>query len=279
MLVGMSNDGARWRRVISVRLAPIVIACVLAVSGASAQEPPSSPAPDIASDRPGFNAPAAVVPTGTWHLELGLAHSGGDRSHSDAPEPLLRVGVHRRVEVQVGGLGLETWCTTRCAWVASDLTLGARHVLAAELFDITLAVTAGVLLPTGHHAVTAGHAEPTTIVHADRDLGAGLALSYNYVWTREHDEDDRGHGRHGHGVSIERESGAWTPYIGVARRPTREDEGVPWVGQVGTTWRLGADVQLDVTMDVGLTRAEPAWGVAAGLVVRRRPVDRRGRAQ
>ncbi|HTV01482.1 MAG TPA: hypothetical protein VMF13_13120 [Luteitalea sp.] len=277
----MRNNRVRGVRGVPGRLVWLVIVGAMSASAAAAQPRPSATrtAPEIASDRPGFNAPAAVVPRGAVHLELGWAHSGGDDEHSDAPEPLLRLGVHRRLEVQVGGLGFETWCTTGCAWVASDLTVGARHVLPVEPLGTTLAITGAVLLPIGHHAVTAGHAEPTTILHADRDVGGGFNLSYNYVWTREHGEDDRGHARHGHGFSVERESGAWTPYVGFARRPMRDDDGVPWVGQVGTTWRLAADVQLDVTVDIGLTRAEPSWGVSGGVVVRRRPVDRIGRAQ
>ena len=159
-----------------------------------------------------------------------------------------------------------------CEWQGSDVSVGARVVLPIEPIGFALAATSTLSLPTGHLGVSSEHVDPVVVVHADRNLGASLELSYNYAVTRIHEDDpDRAWVRHGHGLALGVTAGRWTPYVGVAWRPRHVDGQVPRLAQVGTGVRITRDVQADVTFGRGLNRAEPSWGVSAGISLRRRP--------
>lgn len=278
---GMGRGGTtRWRRGrdasrARVGLGAALLAVGLVVGGAAAQGQTASDAAaaDMQTDRPGFNAPAAVLDAGVLQVELGwaMARQRDGGTSSTGPQPLLRVGVGHRLELQLGTNGLEAGCLADCRWRASDLALGARYALPAEPLGLALAVTGSLSLPTGDGVVTSHHADPSITIHVDRSLGPRLELSYNYLVVRPHEDAPRAAMRYGHGVSVGTAAGRWGPYLGLARRAARVDGRVPWLVQVGTTVRLARDVQADVTVDRGIVRAEPTWGVAAGLVLRRRP--------
>lgn len=251
------------------------IAAMLVAAPVSAQPPASTAeAADLVADRPGFNAPASVVGAGVVQVELGWSTvRWRDGTYgSIGPQPLLRVGVARLVEVQVASAGLAAGCVADCQWHGTDVAVGTRARLPREPFGVALAATGLVSLPTGATALTSGFVDPLVILQADRSLGAFFEISYNYLFTRVHDEDDaRGFVRSGHGVSLGAAAGRWTPFVAVAWRPVHVEGDVPWLAQAGTGFRLATDVQLDVSLDRGLNAVEPWWGVSAGLVVRHRP--------
>lgn len=249
---------------------------LITLSGAgplAAQTPAPEPVPALSTDRPGFNAPATVVGAGVVQLELGWAlHRDRDGSSaSDGPEPLLRVGLGHRLELQVASAGFEAGCAIDCRWLPGDMAIGTRWALPGQPFGASLAVTGSLALPTGHGDVTSHHVEPSAVLHLDRDLGAGVGVSYNLVATRTYDVGPGAAYRVGHGLSFSRGVGPWSPYVAIARRATRVDDGVPWLMQLGTAYLITDDLQVDVTIDRGLTGVEPRWGVAAGLAIRRRP--------
>lgn len=254
-------------------LAAVLLLTLAGASPLAAQAPVTEPVPELSTDRPGFNAPATVVGAGVVQLELGWAlHRDRDGSTaSDGPEPLLRVGLGHRLELQVASAGFEAGCGIDCRWLPGDMLLGARWALPGQPLGASLAVTGSLALPTGHGEVTSHHVEPSAILHVDRDLGAGVGLSYNLVATRTYDVGPDAAYRVGHGLSFSRGVAAWLPYVAIARRPTRVDRDVPWLAQFGTAYLITDDVQVDVTIDRGLTAVEPRWGVAAGLAIRRRP--------
>ena len=252
------------------------VVLLLAVGGlrpVAAQAPVPDAVPALSTDRPGFNAPATVVGAGVLQLELGWAlHRAVDRStHSDGPEPLLRVGLGHRLELQVSSAGFEAACAVACRWRPGDMRLGTRWVLPGTPLGASVAVTGALALPTGHGDVTSHHVEPSLTMHVDRDLPAGLGLSYNLVTVRTYDAGPSPAYRVGHGLSLGYGLGTWAPFVATARRPTRVDGDVPWLAQVGVAHGLTDDVQVDVTLERGLTAAEPRWGVAAGVAIRRRP--------
>lgn len=243
------------------------------VTPVAAQSPAPDAVPELSTDRPGFNAPATVVGAGVVQLELGWAlHRDTDgATASDGPEPLLRVGLGHRLELQVSSAGFEADCAIDCRWLPGDMLIGTRWALPVAPLGASLAVTGTLALPTGHGEVTSHHVEPSAIVHLDRDLGAGVGLSYNLVATRTYDVSPEPAYRVGHGLALGYAVGMWAPYVAVARRPLRVGGDTPWLAQFGTAYRITDDVQVDVTVDRGLTPAEPRWGVAAGLAIRRRP--------
>lgn len=258
------------RRACVAVLVMVASGAVTSVSGQ--QRPIADPAPALSTDRPGFNAPAAVVGAGDVQVELGWAlrrDRDGGRS-SDGPEPLLRVGLARGLELQLSSPGFEATCALNCRWLPADMLLGARWVFPGTPWETSLAVTGGVALPTGHRDVTSHHVEPSVVLHADRELWTHVGLSYNLVVTRTYDVSSEAAYRLGHGLAVGYEVGRWSPYVAVARRPMRVGGDTPWVAQFGSAYRLGDDVQVDVTVDRGLTPAEPRWGVSAGLAIRRR---------
>lgn len=251
----------------------VLLMTLAGMARVAAQPPAADPVPALSTDRPGFNAPATVVGAGVLQLELGWAlHRDRDRStSSDGPEPLLRVGLGHRLELQVSSPGFEAGCAVDCRWLPGDMALGTRWALPGTPLGASIAVTGALALPTGHGDVTSHRVEPSVVVHVDRDLGAGVGLSYNLVTTRTFDVSPEPSYRVGHGLSVGYEAGKWSPYVAVARRPTRVGPEVPWLAQFGTAYGITDDVQVDVTVDRGLTSVEPRWGVAAGLAIRRRP--------
>jgi hypothetical protein len=256
---------------------PIAVAvAVLTAAGAAHAQPPSrsDDGAEMTTDRPGFNAPAAVVGTGVVQLELGWSTARlSDRTYvSSVPQPLLRVGVSRYVELKVASDGVAAACVLDCTWQGTDVSVAARAVLPVEPLGFAIAVTGGVSLPTGGVEVSSEHVDPLGAVHVDRPLGQHLELSYNYQVTRIRDDDpDRAFVRHGHGLALGGTAGRWLPYVGIGWRPEHVDGRVPCLAQVGTGVRVARDVQVDVTVDHGLNRVEPSWGVSAGVVLRRRP--------
>ena len=249
---------------------------LLAAAGAARAQAPTSPddGTEMPTDRPGFNAPASVVGAGIVQLELGWSTVRlRDRTYtSTGPQPLLRIGVARYVELQVASAGLAAACVIDCVWRGADVSANVRVVLPVEPLGFALAATPGVSLPTGAFEVSSDHVDPLVIVEADHGLGEYLELSYNYLVTRIRDDDpDRAVVRHGHGLSLGATAGPWTPFVGLAWRPEHVDGRRPCLAQVGTGVRVARDVQVDVSMNRGLNTVEPSWGISAGLVLRHRP--------
>ena len=253
----------------------MALALLTGASTALAQ-PVASPdnGTEMTTDRPGFNAPAAVVGAGVVQLELGWSTARlRDRTYaSTVPQPLLRIGVSRHVELKVASAGLAAACVLDCAWRGADVSVGGRVVLPVEPLGFAIAASGGVSLPTGNFEVSSEHVDPLGAVHVDRALGDALELSYNYQVTRIVDDDpDRAFVRQGHGLALGGVAGRWTPYVGLAWRPQHVRGRVPCLAQVGTGVRVARDAQLDVSIDRGLNTVEPSWGISAGLSVRHRP--------
>ena len=86
-------------------LTSVFVAAALAVAGNVCAQPPTSSddGAEMPTDRPGFNAPAAVIGARVVQLELGWGTARlRDRTFaSAAPQPLLRVGLASYMEVQV----------------------------------------------------------------------------------------------------------------------------------------------------------------------------------
>lgn len=259
----------------NARLALVMILALLAAGGdARAQPPAPDDGAEMPTDRPGYNAPAAVVGPGVVQLELGWATvRGRDRSYTTTvPQPLLRIGVWRYLEFQAASAGLTEICTIGCQWRGSDVSLGSRVVLPAEPLGFALAATGSVSLPTGSFEVSSEHVDPFLVLHVDRPFAEVLEFSYNYQVTRIRDDDpDRAVVRQGHGLSLGATAGRWTPYVGVAWRPAHVEGRVPSLAQAGTGVRVSRDAQLDVTVSMGMNSAESRWGVSAGVALRHRP--------
>lgn len=231
----------------------------------------STEAPPLKTDRPGFNAPALVQDPGVFQIEMGwsMSRARDGSTASSGLQPLLRYGLVPRVEVQVASAGLLAGCAVTCAWRRADVAVGARVILPTERLGVNVGVTGLVSLPTGHARVTSNHIDPTVVVHVDRALTARLGLGYNVITTRTRDDEGAALGV-GHGLSLGYSLGRFAPFTILARRAVPVDQAGPWLVQVGTAVRLGGDVQVDVSVDRGLTGVEPAWGVSAGVVLRRR---------
>ena len=141
-----------------------IVAAVLALAATGHAQSTATPdaVPEMTADRPGFNAPAAVVGKGVVQLELGWSTARlGDRLYaSSAPQPLLRVGVSRYVELQVGSDGIAAACLLDCTWQGTDVSVGARVVLPVEPLGFALAVSGGASLPTGSFDVSSEHVDP-----------------------------------------------------------------------------------------------------------------------
>jgi hypothetical protein len=227
----------------------------------------------MAADRPGFNGPAAVVGPGTVQVEFGWSTtydpSNGDASVS--PQPTLRLGLTRRLELQIVSGGWASSCAFDCAWQATDMAAGVRVLLASqEELGVALAVTSLLSFPTGSDATTSGGVSPLVILHADRALTPDLELSLNYQWLHER-ADALSAVRHGVGVGLGYSVGDLIPFVNVSRRPVRIDNRAPWLLESGLGYMITRDIQLDAGVSRGLNRPEDDWGVFGGISLRRRP--------
>jgi hypothetical protein len=225
------------------------------------------------TDRPGFNAPASVVGAGVVQIEMGWSTvRGRDGVYGSAgPQPLLRIGATRNLELQVTSAGLAAECVAACDWHGADVAGGARYLLPVTPLGLSLAVTGLLSVPTGSVAVSSEHLDPLGIVHVDRAFGP-IGISYNYLVTRIHDEEgDVAAVRHGHGLNIGTSVGRWAPYVNFGWRPLHVDGRTPILGELGIAYRVARDVQVDVAATRGLTSAEAVWSLSAGVVLRHRP--------
>lgn len=238
---------------------------------------------DLSPDRPDQTESPYTVDAGHWQVELDffnttLDRAAGTRTTAFNVAPInLKVGLTNRADLQfifdsysrerVRAAGLTT--TTR-DW--GDLTLRLKiNLWGNDGGDTAFALMPFVKLPlrlgdTGNDLVEGGLIVPLTF---SLPGGCGLGLMTELDWFA----DDTGR----------RRRAAWINTVTLSRDLTKKlggyaeffssvtnERGAPWVGQfdLGLTYAVTPDVQLDAGCNFGLTRSAPDLQPFVGLSVR-----------
>ena len=272
--------GPLRRRGVGTR-AILALAVALAVPAGVRAEDAGRP---LCPARPGKASPACTVEPGRVQLEIDLADSTVDRSAGTrtaslvAAAPQLRIGLTPSAELQLGWTPYERRTSRDAGGHTADSGVGDAFVgtkvsLTGDRQDLGLALQPFIKLPTarqpiGNGRVEGGMAAPMTAALAGGwSLGASPELDLA--------ADEVGDGRHlagslavglGHALTPALSLGAelWLQQDFIARAGTQA------TGDLMLAWTPARihDVQFDVGLDLGLTRAAPDAEAYAGFARR-----------
>jgi hypothetical protein len=223
---------------------------------------------NIVTDRPGFTATAVVVPRGHVQIESGFSwlwESGGAENFT-IPEMVIRWTFVDRVEFR---LGVPNYVDTQNHVNESgfgDSAVGAKFQF-GPVGEWSLAGLVTLWLPTGEDLFTSDAVDPSLVAAAGRNLGdtwsIGGQLSADWI----SETDDRSFILSGTlvlGKSVGEswggfiETGVWVP----------EGISTDVQFQVGGTYLMTPNVQLDLRGGVGATDTAPDHFVGAGVSAR-----------
>jgi hypothetical protein len=237
-------------------------------------------ADSISTDRPGESNSPSVVAPGTVQFEGGLTFSretdGGDPNTNtvSVPQGLLRIGVLSYLEFRMiaDGYVFEDRKGDNDRSSGSDLTLAARgYLFDQKRFLPTTALDFNLSLPTGSDAVTSDGVDPSGTIIFEWVLNERFALYHNLVLA----STSLGKGTSGRAfrvtptasltAALNERAGAFIEYFA-----TFSDSGLKDEHNVdgGFTWRIGDDLQLDVSAGAGLNAAAPDFYVSVGAAWR-----------
>ncbi len=231
------------------------------------------------TDRPDFTESALVVAPGTLQLEMGFArirHSGEDGRWviRTAPLPLLRLGVSRRFELRLGGLGyvseFEQVSGARRSGV-TDLQVGMKiQMLNESGRKPDAALIPSLTVPTGNGDISPGGYNPGLVLALAKALphqfsiGGNLGLSAATDGTGEFL-------RRSASVSLGRD----LPVGGLAGFVETYTAGPEvrggqsfWVVTGGVTRLFGRNTQVDFYVERSWRGPFPFWGFGIGFAFR-----------
>ena len=243
------------------------------ISGVARAEP-------LVADRPGVGETTSIVRPGAIQLEGGIqlerqtSAAGPDTDTLTLPQPLLRVGVHRAMELRLAADGLiyedRDGASDRTS--GSDLELGAKlRFFEQDGWRPVIGLLVAVSFPTGDRAVTSDGIDPrgSLLVNWELDERFGLDANFGFAGpTQGVDDSDRVF-EVDPSVSLEGSLtsrwSAFVEYFSTIRASREEDEhGMDG----GFTYLLSDDLQIDLSAGAGLNRAAPDFFVGFGIAWR-----------
>lgn len=257
-----------------------VILTVLSLVAATAAQADER---EFCADRPGLGTPACTMTPGQVMAELGIA-AWSRSSDADAVtdngtygDLLVRIGLDDRTELQIGQTAFGTSRRRDLASGAvmrqrgaGDSKIAMRRGLAGP--NGPVAVQAFMTLPTGSDGIGAGDWGAGILMPANADLPGGFALAV----TPEIDAavNASGSGRHlawggviglshplGKLINLSGEMAAWRD-----NDPARHTTSAR--AAISLAWQAGADWQVDLEGDLGLTGSAPDHSLLIGIAHR-----------
>jgi hypothetical protein len=257
------------------------LACLLALAVFAQQNRPSNPPDEFSADRPGFGESTETIAPGFLQLEAGFladAHAlaGGPVRNISVPQPLLRIGLTRLLEMRLEADGFEresdaSGATRELHYGGSDMSVGAKVRLLREgPRRPAVSLLASVSLPVGSSYFSSGGIDPEFHLIWAKSLPRGFDASGNFnlawqtggpQWTSQRAASFQvGHGiaagLHGFGEIYR----VW---------PIEGDEPAHVFASVGVSRPLGADAQLDVEAGHTMMARTPSWFFGFGFAIRR----------
>ena len=223
-----------------------------------------------AFDRPGISFSTSTIPRGTFSLELGIpdfvhASDAGTTSTLYSLDTNFRAGLSQTFELQLAApfwnyQQAQSSGTSDSASGAGDWSLSLKAALPSRSEAFTWAALAGVTLGTGEDSFTAGsplYRLGTAFALRLNDIySTGLYVNVNYF-----------NGRTSYTLSPNLNlalSDRLSVYgeVGYNRLPQAPDT---TVAGGGLAWMVTPSVQLDLSMDFGLTSHSPDYRGGFGV--------------
>ena len=255
----------------------LLAALVVAPRIAAAQ--PGAP---INTDRPSFTSAPRVVDPRVVQIETGIV-AGRDTSDDltattlAAPDVLIRMGLHRRLELRVGTAG---WIRQDSGRAGREATTSAADTSVALEYQIStqegagldLALIGGTSVPTGGDA-SSGTVDPFARLVWNRALGGAASLGGTLNWSqptvpgpsqRERLRTLEASLVLGHGLR-----GTWSAFWeAVGRHQDLDADATSWFANAGVLKTFGGDWQADAWLGRGLNDTAADWAFGAGLSFR-----------
>lgn len=253
------------------------IAVALGAAGAQAQD-------EIVSDRPDFVESSTVVGKGRFQFESGLLYerdrSGEGRESLLSTPTLLRLGLDDALELRVETEGRMRRHVSEDGRRSTDAGYGdtalglSWHVLDGGAGRPSVGMLVSAEFDSGSRAFRGRGVRPALRVVGEWELPNGMGLGVMPGIAVERD-DDHGGRRYGYGllgVVLEKEFGErWGGFAEVALPHIARGRhgGTEASVDVGASYLLSKDVQLDAMLSRGLNSRTPDMAFTIGVSIRR----------
>ncbi len=221
----------------------------------------------LSTDRPGEGTDAAsVVGAGVGQLETGVFQEWenvGDYSLAYFPTVLLRYGILNRVELRLSS-GLYTGeGQSGIGWSPLDLATKVALIEQAHGLIPQTALLVGFTLPsTGSEAVQSRFTQPRVVLLLNHPINSWLGITTNLG---AHWEDDSPETIYRYAMSFDfslsQRVGAFAEFYG----DLPEASATSHLFNVGFTYLLTNNLQLDLAAGIGLTENAPDSYVGGGV--------------
>jgi hypothetical protein len=238
----------------------------------------------LVTDRPDFTESPVSVVSGRIQLEGGYTFSRleDERSHT-VGELLARIGAVDRLEFRVGinsfvfrsepGPGDASSAQLRSVRGLEDLTLGLKVELVraqpSKPGIPQIALLAGTTIPTGRSEIGSDGLTPGALVSAGWEIADWLSGGLNLGYANPADplgRYDELSGSIAFGFGLTDRLGAFAEWFGIYPLPSeREAENN---ADVGVTYMLSPDFQLDFRIGAGLDGPHPDFFLGTGAAWR-----------
>lgn len=233
----------------------------------------------ISANRPGFGETAEVSGRGILQFESGVIFDrdrtdGNDTRTLTAPVSLLRVGVTRRLEVQLASEGMfsrSVAAPTGGGRISgrADIDFGLKAKIASEAeAGINVAVLAAVNLPMGAAAFSSGGYDPSLKVALGKSLPAGFSLGANMHAGSTTVAGERVAQYALSAATARSFAQSWSVFEEVYRITAAPNTPATVSVDAGVSRIIGSNLQVDASVGRGVSRAATDWFVAFGFAVR-----------
>lgn len=238
--------------------------------------PPVKSVPgDLDTDRPDFTEVAGVVGKGVVQIEAGFTTEHSQGGSLSVPEPLVRIGVSKRLELRVGGDGYVAERAAEGVTVRghSDVEIGMK-IMAVEETRHRPAISLIPLLslPLGSSDFSSSAHDPTLKVVWSKDLIRGFSLGGNVNFSSLSAPDGRFF-QTAYSASLAHElrygfGGYWEIF---GFTPWEKGGSAAWIADTGVTRSIGKNAQADFRVGRRLTSSGPDWYWGVGIAYRHVP--------
>jgi hypothetical protein len=239
----------------------MLIVCLLFSFRTSAQE-----VEPINTERPSFSSSPLALDVGYWQLEAGYQFSGNEGStpsdeHS-VPNALLRFGLRNNFELQLNWSGYtSTKSPSGDTSGYNDASLGVKWQLLQSDKKFVAALFVGFSMPLGSAGQSSGSTDPEAALfwsyHGALDWFGTSKISVT-------DDKYKFESAAGINLSLGEITGAFVEYKGTFP----EGAGSAHDLNMGLTWLLNPDLQIDLHGTAGLNSRATDYVIGTGIALR-----------
>lgn len=242
------------------------VACYLlfyfSLSDVFAQEPGP-----INTERPSFSFSPLALPTGFWQIEMGYQFTRDkDTSLKDhtLPNLLLRFGFHEQLELHLSGVGFKSQGSAGVETNGlQDAGLGIKWQINDSNAVVPIGLFGGISLPVGTSELTSDDYGPSiglfwTHSSSLEWFGTAILKHLNELFTLDN--------AIGINFSLPGNTGAYAEYLGNFYEDVDKEPGHTL--NLGATWLLSDNLQLDINGGVGLNSQANDYFTGMGISYR-----------